>query len=56
MDGREKIAVIGAGSWGTTLANLLAEKELDTRLYVYEADQYQLMWENRHQLKNIYPG
>jgi glycerol-3-phosphate dehydrogenase (NAD(P)+) len=33
-----RIAVIGAGSWGTTLANLLAKKGLDTILWVYEAD------------------
>lgn len=30
--------VIGAGSWGTTLANLLATKGLPTRLWVYEED------------------
>jgi glycerol-3-phosphate dehydrogenase (NAD(P)+) len=38
-----KIAVIGAGSWGTTLANLLAAKGHSTLLYIYEADQYELM-------------
>jgi glycerol-3-phosphate dehydrogenase (NAD(P)+) len=32
------VAVIGAGSWGTTLANLLAEKGYDTSLWVYERD------------------
>jgi glycerol-3-phosphate dehydrogenase (NAD(P)+) len=32
------IGVIGAGSWGTTLANLLAKKGLDVVLWVYEAD------------------
>lgn len=32
------IAVIGAGSWGTTLANLLAEKEFDVSLWCYEQD------------------
>ena len=31
-----KIGVIGAGSWGTTLANLLAEKGMDVSLYVRE--------------------
>jgi len=30
------IAVIGAGSWGTTLAQLLAEKGKDVRLWVRE--------------------
>jgi glycerol-3-phosphate dehydrogenase (NAD(P)+) len=33
-----RIAVIGAGSWGTTLANLLAKKGLDTLLWAYEQD------------------
>ncbi|HAM52967.1 MAG TPA: glycerol-3-phosphate dehydrogenase [Nitrospiraceae bacterium] len=32
------IAVIGAGSWGTTLACLIAEKGYDTSLWVYEKD------------------
>lgn len=32
------IAVIGAGSWGTTLARLLAEKAYDVSLWVYEED------------------
>lgn len=33
-----KVAVIGAGSWGTALANLLAEKGVETVLWSYEAD------------------
>ncbi len=33
-----KIGVIGAGSWGTTLANLLAKKGHHVTLWVYEAD------------------
>ncbi len=32
------IAVIGGGSWGTALARLLAEKEYDVSLWVYEKD------------------
>jgi len=32
------IAVIGAGSWGTTLANLLAKKDHRVTLWVYERD------------------
>lgn len=32
------IAVIGAGSWGTTLANLLAEKGYQVTLWCYEKD------------------
>jgi glycerol-3-phosphate dehydrogenase (NAD(P)+) len=30
--------VIGAGSWGTTLANLLAKKGVETTLWAYEQD------------------
>ena len=33
-----KIGVIGAGSWGTTLANVLAKKGFDVTLWVYEQD------------------
>ncbi len=33
-----RIAVIGAGAWGTTLANLLAEKGYPVTLWVYERD------------------
>lgn len=33
-----KVAVIGAGAWGTTLANTLAKKGIDTRLWVREQD------------------
>jgi len=32
------IAVIGAGSWGTTLAHLLSKKGIDVSLWVYEKD------------------
>ncbi|MFZ5570057.1 MAG: NAD(P)H-dependent glycerol-3-phosphate dehydrogenase [Thermodesulfobacteriota bacterium] len=33
-----KIGVIGAGSWGTALADLLARKGLNTTLWVYEPE------------------
>lgn len=33
-----QIGVIGAGSWGTTLANLLAKKGFSTTLWVYEKE------------------
>ena len=33
-----RIAVIGAGAWGTALANLLAENEHDVMLWAYEPD------------------
>lgn len=46
------ISVIGAGSWGTTLASLLSEKGYDVTLWTYEpelADQI-----NNERLNNIY--
>jgi len=33
-----KIGVIGAGNWGTALANLLAGKGIDVVLWAYETD------------------
>jgi glycerol-3-phosphate dehydrogenase (NAD(P)+) len=35
-----KIGVIGAGSWGTALANLLAQKGMDVALWVREEEVY----------------
>lgn len=32
------IAVLGAGSWGTALANLLARKGVPVRLWAYETE------------------
>ena len=40
-----KIGVIGAGGWGTTLANLLAEKGVSVDLWVKEEEVF-------HQIKN----
>lgn len=34
----DRVAVIGAGSWGTALGNLLARKGVETTLWSYEAD------------------
>ncbi len=38
MDRYNPIGVIGAGSWGTTLAQLLADKGYTVRLWVYEKE------------------
>ncbi len=52
---QNKVSVIGAGSWGTTLANLLATSDCDTLLYVYEPDQFEDMIRTRENKKYL-PG
>ncbi|WP_225072536.1 NAD(P)H-dependent glycerol-3-phosphate dehydrogenase [Desulfuromonas sp. CSMB_57] len=42
-----KIGVIGAGAWGTTLADLLAKKGHAVTLWAYEADLVERMRQNR---------
>jgi glycerol-3-phosphate dehydrogenase (NAD(P)+) len=44
---KQRIGVIGAGSWGTTLANLLAEKGYAVDLWVYEKELVDIMRETR---------
>jgi glycerol-3-phosphate dehydrogenase (NAD(P)+) len=41
------IGVIGAGSWGTTLAQLLADKGFMVSLWVYEAELCRIMQEKK---------
>lgn len=38
MNATGPVAVVGAGSWGTALANLLAKKGVETTLWSYESD------------------
>lgn len=61
----EKIGVIGAGAWGTTLANLLAKKGIQVALWVYEEDLARMMEEERENTtylpgvplsKNLHPA
>ena len=42
-----RLAVIGAGAWGTTLANLLAGKDQIVNLWVYEPDLAERMAKDR---------
>ncbi|MCC6544623.1 MAG: NAD(P)-dependent glycerol-3-phosphate dehydrogenase [Nitrospirae bacterium] len=43
----KKIAVLGAGSWGTTLALLLAEKDNEIRLWAYEKELVEVIKKER---------
>ncbi|MCK4690322.1 MAG: NAD(P)-dependent glycerol-3-phosphate dehydrogenase [Desulfuromonadales bacterium] len=55
LSGDNAFAVIGAGSWGTTLANLLAEKGYPVTLWVYESELAERM-QQTHQNDLYLPG
>ena len=50
-----RVAVLGAGSWGTTLANLLAGKGEQVRLWAYEAEVVEAV-NRRHENPLYLPG
>ncbi|OPX37288.1 MAG: hypothetical protein B1H13_13075, partial [Desulfobacteraceae bacterium 4484_190.3] len=43
----KRIGVIGAGSWGTALANLLAQKGMDVTLWAREQEVFDQMLHER---------
>lgn len=51
----KKVAVLGSGSWGVTLARLLAENGNDVRLWCYLPEEYEMMRETRER-RDILPG
>ncbi len=51
----KKVAVIGAGSWGTAIALVLAGKGLDVSLWVYDTQEIPEMERNREN-KMFLPG
>ena len=50
-----KVGVIGAGSWGTTLANMLAGKGVDVRLWVREEEVFNMI-KDEHINQVFLPG
>ncbi|HEX6644938.1 MAG TPA: NAD(P)H-dependent glycerol-3-phosphate dehydrogenase [Gemmatimonadales bacterium] len=50
-----RIAVLGAGSWGTTLANLLAEKGHDVTIWAYEPEVVESI-NGAHENRIFLPG
>ncbi len=50
-----RIAVVGGGSWGTALALMLASKEYDINLWVYEQDLVETMRKERENTRYL-PG
>ncbi|MCF8070308.1 MAG: NAD(P)H-dependent glycerol-3-phosphate dehydrogenase [Desulfobacterales bacterium] len=50
-----KIGVVGAGSWGTALANLLAKKGFKTDFWVFE-EEVKKQIEEEHENKVFLPG
>ncbi len=53
--GEPEIAVIGAGSWGTTLANLLANKGITVTLWIREREVFHQIKEEKEN-KDFLPG
>ena len=48
---KNKITVIGAGSWGTTLAVLLADKEYEVSLWTHREETYKEILSKRKNIK-----
>jgi len=53
--GSKKVAVLGAGSWGVTLARLLAENGNDVRLWCYWPEEYEMLRQTRER-RDLLPG
>jgi glycerol-3-phosphate dehydrogenase (NAD(P)+) len=51
----KNVAVLGAGSWGVTLARLLAENGARVRLWCYLAEEYEMLSRTRER-RDILPG
>ena len=55
MEGIKKVGIVGAGSWGTTLAHLLAEKGYHVDLWVFEPELAEIIVQ-RHETTLYLPG
>jgi len=47
MTDKKTVSLIGAGSWGTALANLLGEKGYEVRMWVFEEELVKDIQEKR---------
>ena len=55
MNGRMRVTVLGGGSFGTVLANMMAEKGLAVRLWMRDAQQVEKLRQSRENSKYL-PG
>ncbi len=53
MEKKERIAILGAGSWGIAIANLLYQNDYKARLWEFNPDDYQILLEHRTHPKKL---
>ncbi len=53
MEVKEKIAILGAGSWGIAIANLLYQNNHKAKLWEFNPDDYQILLEHRTHPKKL---
>lgn len=53
VEGKERVAVLGAGSWGIAVGNLLYENGHNVKLWEFSPDDYQVLLEHRTHPKKL---
>ncbi len=53
MEAKERIAILGAGSWGIAIANLLYQNNYKAKLWEFNPDDYQILLEHRTHPKKL---